>query len=105
MKLVQPRILIAVCTCQRDAQLAVCLDSIVRQAIPLDWIVELLVVENDASGNALSIVNEARKKAPFEILYEQETLQGIPFARNRVLEIARLRGCDWVIFIDDDEVI
>jgi succinoglycan biosynthesis protein ExoM len=104
MKLVQPRILIAVCTCQREAQLAICLNSIVRQALPLDWTVELLVVENGAAGNALSIVNEARKTAAFEILYEQEALLGIPFARNRALEIANSRDCDWMIFIDDDEI-
>ena len=40
-----------------------------------------------------------------KVLVGHEARLGIPFARNKVLDMALAEGCDYLSFIDDDEVV
>ncbi len=62
----------------------------------------VIVVDNDETGSARPVCDEARAELPWPLEYAIEPRRGIPFARNRCVEVAR-PAADWVGFIDDDE--
>jgi succinoglycan biosynthesis protein ExoM len=62
----------------------------------------VLVVDNDEAGSARPVVDAARAAMPWPLDYAIEPRRGIPFARNRCVQLAR-PAADWIGFIDDDE--
>jgi succinoglycan biosynthesis protein ExoM len=62
--------------------------------------VRIVVVENDDDGEARVVV-ESFAGGRFPIEYAAEPRHGIPFARNRALEVAG--DVDFIAFLDDDE--
>lgn len=102
-----PRIAIAVATRGRPRMRGACLESLGRLVLPEGEEVVFLLVENDTE---LSIGDEAeqlgrRVGPPHRAEALLESRQGIPFARNRALDRAAELGCDWLLFVDDDEVV
>lgn len=99
----RPRVGVCVITYRRPGGLAQLLESLAAQsfraAAPE---VEVLVVDNDASGSARAIVEEARSACPWPLRYEVEPRRGIPVARNAALETVAGR-VDYVAMVDDDE--
>jgi glycosyltransferase involved in cell wall biosynthesis len=85
--------------------LRACLESLIRQRVPEDVLLSIVVVENDEASACKRIVEElaAVADAP-PIAYAHEPRLGIPIARNRALELALAQDPDWIAFIDDDEV-
>jgi glycosyltransferase involved in cell wall biosynthesis len=65
-----------------------------------DW--QVVVVDNDAQASASEIVDQIRMRFPVSILYGVEPCQGIAAARNQAIRLAP--ECDFIAFIDDDEV-
>lgn len=61
------------------------------------------VVENNAVKTLSEDVAEFRNSAI--VHYELETRLGIPFARNRVLDISQRENCNFTAFVDDDETV
>lgn len=62
---------------------------------------EIIVVDNDEHATAGDIIERFKKENPeFEIVYDVEPRQGISYARNRSVAVARGKYC---AFIDDDE--
>ena len=61
----------------------------------------VVVVDNNDSPSAQQEALAFRND--FEIIYQWEPRPGIPFARNRCLDIALKNGADFIAFIDDDE--
>jgi succinoglycan biosynthesis protein ExoM len=95
-----PDVSICVATFRRPQGLARLLDSLARLTLPKDLVVEIIVVDNDAVGEARSqalAVSEAAENARWFV----EPRQNISLARNRAVSEARGR---WLAFIDDDEV-
>jgi glycosyltransferase involved in cell wall biosynthesis len=92
---------IGVLTFQRPDDLAAVLPLLIEQAEDLqrpDRAVEILVVDNDAEGGGLPVVEALGSD---RVRYAVEPTPGIAAARNRVLdEAAESR---FLIFIDDDE--
>lgn len=81
-----------------------CLASIVDQNLNgANFIVELVVVDNNSEPDARSIVQKFSAQSPFPIHYVHEPKRGIPMARNAALDKALERHADWIAFIDDDE--
>lgn len=99
-----PSVAICVITYMRPAGLARVLESLGRLTFaksgPVD--VELVVVDNDRAGSAGPVVDRMADHLPWPVRYEVEPTQGISFARNRAVRLAS--ACDFVAFIDDDEV-
>jgi glycosyltransferase involved in cell wall biosynthesis len=81
--------------------LARLLDSLAVQKTPSTWRFEIVVVDNDRSRSAHDAVTHAQNKyRNLEINYAVEPRQGIAYARN--LAVALARG-SLMAFIDDDE--
>jgi succinoglycan biosynthesis protein ExoM len=64
--------------------------------------VRIVVVDNDEDGSARAVCDAARAAMPWPLDYAVEPRRGIPFARNRCVELAR-PDADWIGFVDDDE--
>jgi succinoglycan biosynthesis protein ExoM len=97
------RIAVCIITYRRPEWLRRALDSIAAQVFdgsPPD--LRVIVVDNDEAASSRSACEEARSGAPFGLDYAVEPRRGIPFARNRCVELAR-SSSDWIAFIDDDE--
>lgn len=97
------RIGIMVCTAERPRMLQACIDSLVAQQLADDWQVEVCVVENDKTPNSRGVVEAVPAASPVKVHYYQEPRRGIPFARNKTLEVGLANGYDWIVLIDDDE--
>ena len=63
--------------------------------------IEIFVVDNDSDANEKRTAEEYGQSLPFPLHYQIEKKRGIPFARNKLVELAS--GCDLIAFIDDDE--
>jgi len=62
----------------------------------------VVVVDNDAQGSAQPSVDEISKTFPVPIIYGVEPHKGIAAARNKAISLAP--ACQFIAFIDDDEV-
>lgn len=98
------KVVVAVCTRQRPVMLEQCLRSLLLQQVQSFVQLQLVVIENDAYATVESLVALLAADSPFPMTYVLEPLQGVSHARNRALSAALALGCDWLAFIDDDEV-
>jgi succinoglycan biosynthesis protein ExoM len=92
---------IGVLTFRRPDDLRAVLPALLEQAAEVDGPhhrVDVLVVDNDATGSARPVVEAL---ASPRVRYVVEAAPGIAAARNRVLDEAS--GSDLLVFIDDDE--
>lgn len=89
---------LCIATYRRPDRLAALLDDLVLQTL---LPIEVVVVDNDASGSALSVVAWRRERgAPFPIRYDIQPIKNISLTRNRTVALA---SGEWLAFIDDDE--
>jgi succinoglycan biosynthesis protein ExoM len=95
-----PDVSICIATFRRPDGLVRLLESLARQKLPEGLRVEVLVVDNDAAGDARSRA-QARCDFAREVRWFVEPVQNIALARNRAVREARGK---WLAFIDDDEV-
>lgn len=98
-------IAIVICTLQRPKMLRDCLVSIARQPVPSGCQVTVVVVENDEKDSSSAIVKTCFEGTAFAAIYGLQPERGIPFARNRSVELALQANADWLIFVDDDEEV
>lgn len=63
--------------------------------------IRVVVVDNDASGSARAVCENARSWLRHPLDYVLEKRRGIPVARNAALAAAL--DADWIAFVDDDE--
>ncbi|MDP4302818.1 glycosyltransferase family 2 protein [Leptothrix discophora] len=89
---------VCIATYRRPDRLGHLLDDLVRQSLlPL----EVVVVDNDATGSAREVVAWRRARGcPFELVYGTQPEQNIALTRNRSVALAH---GSWLAFIDDDE--
>ena len=95
-----PDVSICIATFRRPHGLVRLLDSLARLVLPEGLVVEIVVVDNDAAGDAQSHATaacEGTRSARWFV----EPRQNIAHARNRAVGEACGR---WIAFIDDDEV-
>ncbi|WP_104193529.1 glycosyltransferase family 2 protein [Cryobacterium sp. Y82] len=104
-----PRVVIAVLTYRRPADLEELLPELLDQAGMVLAPVEIIVIDNDPDAGARTLVTDTRWVEAGEpastgatpIRYVHEPTPGIASARNRALHEGQ--GADLLIFIDDDE--
>lgn len=97
---------VAVCiaTLERPDALQRTLQSVLNQEpSPLIESVTVVVVENDDSGSARSVCEDAGRGSSTKVVYETESRRGVAHARNRLALIAKPLA-DVIIFTDDDAV-
>ncbi|MFG5383229.1 glycosyltransferase family 2 protein [Yoonia sp. R2-816] len=97
----QPRLLIGVCTRQRNVLLRRLIDSISAQPAPAGYDVGILVVDNNDDPVARDAL--VGLSGPFPVTVVHEARAGLVYARNRALNEAAARGADWFVGVDDDE--
>ena len=94
---------VAVCTDLESNLLDACIDSIYAQDLSDNF--ELsgvdLVVNRNLGPDNVQDLQALQEKFP-SLLISFEPKPGIPFARNKALQIARRQGADLLAFIDDD---
>jgi succinoglycan biosynthesis protein ExoM len=62
----------------------------------------VVVVDNEPEPNNESLVQGFAAQCPFPVHYVHERRQGIPIARNGVVQKAHELAADWIAFTDDD---
>jgi succinoglycan biosynthesis protein ExoM len=95
-----PLISVCICTYKRPELLADLLGSLARQRVD-HFTFEVVVVDNDKFGSARGVVEQHANLWLEAMTYAIEPRQGISFARNHAVSLARGR---YVAFIDDDEI-
>lgn len=91
-----PKALVAVVTYRRPESLRRLLQSLLLSDYPS---FDVLVVDNDAMGSASDVTKQ------MSVSYKNEPRPGIAAARNSALTAARVSDSDWLVFVDDDEVV
>ena len=94
-------IAIGIITRNRPQLLANVLDSLAQLEVPEHGTLQYIVVENNGQLDMREIVRKSPLE-PAKTHLELEPRIGIPFARNKVLEIAARIKSDFLAFIDDD---
>lgn len=96
---------LGIITCKRPDGLRNLLESLVALDVPKDATCVILIAENDTGPSVDPVLDDLGGKLPFEMVYELEERRGIPFARNKVLDMALGHDCDYLTFVDDDEIV
>ena len=93
-------LVIVICTFRREKLLALALESIRAQTIPVGARLSVVVADNSDDGSAAEVVAAAAAGSPFDIRYVEAHPANISVARN-----AGIRASDapFLAFVDDDE--
>jgi succinoglycan biosynthesis protein ExoM len=91
---------ICICTFQRNEMLKKLLTAI-NQCLFNNFLIRVIVVDNDKNGSAKTVVNEYAKLVPFPVVYDIEPIQNISLARNKALSLSR---APLIAIIDDDSI-
>ena len=96
---------LGVITYRRPDGLRRLLESFAALTVPRGVEVVVLIAENDQVLTIDALLAKLAHTFPFPVKSALEPEQGIPFARNRVLDMAAAEGCDYLTFVDDDDVV
>ncbi|PJI91562.1 GT2 family glycosyltransferase [Yoonia maricola] len=99
------RIGLGVITHRRPDGLLRLLDSFGQMKVPENVECTVLLAENDDAPVMETHLDKLRAAIPFEVHFSVEERRGIPFARNRVLDMALEADVDFLTFADDDQVV
>lgn len=103
MNQLSTKIVIGIITYNRNESLRNTFESLCYLK-PIDGVeIELVLVDNFKDGFAKSVCDTS--KLPFKVNYFFESKKGIPFARNRAVEEAKVLNASMLVFIDDDEEV
>ncbi|WP_351011764.1 glycosyltransferase family 2 protein [Shewanella sp. S1-58-MNA-CIBAN-0166] len=94
-------ITVAICTYKRMF-LSNTIQSVIESVKRANSYVTIVIVDNDLEKSALCILAEFNGSEHYSIKYYNEPSVGVVNARNKVISIV---DTDWLISIDDDEVV
>ncbi len=94
-----PKVCVAICTHDRTDQLRALLEGLAAQSYPYSF--PVLIVDNGADP-AEEVAEGFQRR--LRIVYEPNPEEGLSAVRNRALQLALDHRCDFLAFIDDDEV-
>lgn len=96
------RFSVILCTYNRDKYISAALESIAKQDFSCQNY-ELIMVDNNSTDNTENVCKDFINKYPhIDSIYYKELNQGISYARNKGIELAK---GEYIVFIDDDETI
>ena len=90
---------VAVCTLDRAAKLANCLESLARMRVPEGVAWELIVVDNGSTDGTADLLRDVEARGVLPLRRCLEPRRGLCLARNLAVSIAR---GDVIAFTDDD---
>jgi len=91
---------VCICTYKRPKLLANLLTELHNQTTDGSFTYSIVVVDNDYTGSAESVVEDRKSRSLIPIYYCKEPEQNIALARNKAVENAK---GNFIAFIDDDE--
>ncbi len=97
--MIKPNVCVAICTHNRPRQLQALLEGLTRQEFPGAF--PVIVIDN-GSQPANDVLNRYRDRLALTL--ERIPDAGLAAVRNRAIELVLEEGCDFLAFIDDDEV-
>lgn len=92
---------ICICTFKRPLQLKRLLESLVAVLNEIDF--TIIVIDNDENGSAKEVCEEFKDQ--FHLIYGVERKKGLSNARNRCVKKANELELDYIVFLDDDEIV
>lgn len=99
------KICVCVCTSDRLEYLGDLLQSFMEFRTIEGIDVDLLIVDNGITTEAKKVYELWSDRLPIPTHLTKEPMHGIPFARNRAVQVALdVIGADFVAFIDDDDL-
>lgn len=98
------RVAICVATFRRPEGLQHLLDGLARLKAPAATDIEVVIVDNSPEAAAQAQVAAAAATSTRPLHYLSQSRRGISHVRNMALDKASELDCDFVAFIDDDEV-
>jgi len=100
------RVAVCAATYRRPEGLGRLLNAMAALELPGEFQVEAcaVIVDNSCGGEARARVEAFQPRLAWPLHYVSEPRRGITFARNAALEKATALNCDFVAFVDDDEV-
>lgn len=102
----RPVICIGAITRGRPLGFRTLIKSFAQMQRPPDADIIFAFVENDEAHNLAAEIEAFRASMPgIPVFYEIEPKLGIPMARNHVLAIALRERCNFLTFVDDDEIV
>ena len=99
------RLGLGVITHRRPDGLMRLLKSFAQLKVPEGVECTVVIAENDDVPMAAAQVETVRTLVPFDLQMTLEPERGIPFARNRVLDMAHEGKFDFLTFVDDDQIV
>ncbi len=96
-------IAIAIITYKRSNSLDKCIATLKKIKLPENSEVFLCIVDNDHEKSAKPVFDKYENSFPFKIIYSNEEKKGIPYARNKALELCS--KADFIAFTDDDDMV
>nr|QIJ55921.1 glycosyltransferasein [uncultured bacterium] len=106
------KIAVGVATRNRPRMFAHMLESFLNLKWPDDSQIEFIFLENNHTLQIQNTVEDFKEKLfkntgniPHIHTTAVESRHGIPFVRNRILDIALDKGCDYLAFCDDDQTV
>lgn len=99
------KIVIGLCTFNRNEQLKEALDSLSHIILPENTECILLLIDNNQHGDAKYIFDAYHDDFPFKSYYIHEEHAGLCHARNCLLKHAIIHGATAVAMFDDDEIV
>jgi glycosyltransferase involved in cell wall biosynthesis len=97
----QSKVLIAICTYNRNESLELLIGDLHRQE-GVFYRPTVLIVDNSMDRAAETLIRESAKSSYLLLEYAHEAREGVAHARNMALTIAEKRGSA-LIFVDDDQ--
>jgi len=99
------KIMIGLGTFERPKMLQSCLDALSLILLPAETEVILLVADNSFEKSSQSLFESFKEKIPFHSTYMLVKERGIVKMRNAILEKALTFDTDYLVFVDDDELV
>ena len=99
------KLLICICTYNRNHSLLKCLKSIEKLYILSNIKIEIIIVDNFINNNSFNLVKKLKKSFRYNIKQLHEKRRGIVYARNSCLNHAKKINPKFICFFDDDCVV
>ncbi len=99
------KLVICICTYNRNLSLIRCLKSINNLYLVLNIKIKIIVVDNSENYVSHKLVKKLKKSFKYKIIQLHEKKRGIVYARNRCLSEAKKINPKFISFLDDDCVV
>jgi len=96
------KLVICICTYNRNKSLKECLKSLEKLNNPTKIKIVILIVDNTKNYQSFDLVKNIKKNFKYKIIQINENKRGVVHARNKALKKFKKLNPKYVSFIDDD---